>query len=90
MVPAQDLPDLDSYGDGLLTGCIECDLETCSPLYVRGMMTPSDYQAFGEKGPDQLTVDEKEKRASFFSTEETRSKGALPFPAAPCAGWYAF
>ncbi|WP_052337850.1 TIGR03986 family CRISPR-associated RAMP protein [Chloroflexus sp. Y-396-1] len=82
VVPAQDLPGLDSYGDGLLTGRIECELETCSPLYVRGMMTPSDYQVFGEKGPDQLTVDEKEKRASFFSTEETRIEGH-PQPAIP-------
>ncbi len=82
MVPAPELPDQDRYGDGLLTGRIECELETCSPLYVRGMMTPDDYRAFGEKGPDQLSVAEKEKRAPFFSAEETQVEGH-PKPAIP-------
>lgn len=82
MAPAAELPDQDRYGKGLLTGRIECEMETCSPLYVRGMMTPDDYRAFGEKGPDQLTTAEKEKRAPFFSAEGTqvegRSKPVIP------------
>lgn len=82
MAPAAEPPDLARYGEGLLTGRIECELETCSPLYVRGMMAPSDYRAFGEKGPDQLTPQEKEKRAPFFSAEETQIEGR-PQPAIP-------
>ncbi|MBK9231257.1 MAG: hypothetical protein IPO15_10445, partial [Anaerolineae bacterium] len=54
MAPAASLPNHDSYDQELLTGRIECEMETCSPLYVRGMLTPSDYREFGEKGPDQL------------------------------------
>jgi CRISPR-associated protein (TIGR03986 family) len=82
MVPAQDLPDLDSYGDGLLTGRIECELETCSPLYVRGVMTSDDYRDFGEKGPEALTAEEKEKRAPFYSTQAGKVEGH-PEPAIP-------
>ncbi|GIK72744.1 MAG: CRISPR-associated RAMP family protein [Chloroflexota bacterium] len=82
MVSAQALPDLDSYGNGLLTGRIECELETCSPLYVRGMMTPADYQAFGEKKADELTTDEKERRAPSYSTQASQIEGH-PEPAIP-------
>jgi len=82
MAPAAEPPDLARYGEELRTGRIECEMETCSPLYVRGMMTPSDYRAFGEKGPDQLNVQEKERRARFFSTEETKIEGH-PQPAIP-------
>lgn len=82
IVPARELPDGDRYGDELLTGKIECELETRSPLYVRGMMTPDDYRQFGEKGPDQLSVEEKNKRASFYSTEMATVE-ELPVPAIP-------
>lgn len=82
MAPASELPDQDRYGEELLTGRIECEIETCSPLYVRGMMTPDEFRSFGEKGPDQLTVAEKEKRASFFSAEEAQVEGR-PKPAIP-------
>lgn len=82
MVPARELPDLDRYSDELLTGRLECDLETLSPLYVRGIMTPDDYRQFGEKGPDQLSVKEKEQRASFYSTE-TATIENFPVPAIP-------
>ena len=33
------LPAHDTYAAGTLSGRIECQLETCSPTYVRGMMT---------------------------------------------------
>jgi CRISPR-associated protein (TIGR03986 family) len=83
MVAAKDpLPDLDSYGEGLLTGHIECELTTCSPLYVRGMMTPAEYQEFGEKKSDQLTATDKEKRASFFASTEKLIEGR-PAPSIP-------
>ncbi|MGC8779807.1 MAG: TIGR03986 family type III CRISPR-associated RAMP protein [Anaerolineae bacterium] len=82
MVPAQGLPDLDSYGDGLLTGRIECELETCSPLYVRGMMTPDDYRDFGEKDSEALTDEEKRRRALFYSTQAGDVEGH-PAPAIP-------
>jgi len=76
------LPDHDGYGEGLLTGRIECELETCSPIYIRGTLTPSDFREFGEKGPDELKVDQKERRAPFFSTEEAKPN-VLPKPSIP-------
>ena len=53
------LPGHDTYGEGLLTGRIECELETCSPTYIRGVLTPADFKEFGEKGPDELKVEDK-------------------------------
>lgn len=83
LVPAPpELPDHDSYGEGLLTGRIECELETRSPLYIRGGLTPEDFKAFGEKGPAELTVDEKMQRAPFFATDDALIEGR-PRPVIP-------
>lgn len=76
MVPATaKLPDHDVYEEELLTGRIECELKTHSPIYVRGMLTPDDFREFGEKKPDKITVPEKRKRAPFFSTAESQIEG---------------
>ncbi|MCB0042378.1 MAG: TIGR03986 family CRISPR-associated RAMP protein, partial [Caldilinea sp.] len=76
MVAAQeDLPDHDSYGETLLTGRIECGVETCSPVYIRGMLTPDEFREFGEKGPDQLSTEEKERRAPFYAADKTQVEG---------------
>jgi CRISPR-associated protein (TIGR03986 family) len=34
------------------TGCFECEIETCSPLYIRGMITDDDMKA-DKQGKDQ-------------------------------------
>lgn len=82
MVRASALPEHDHYEAGRLTGRIECFLETKSPLYVRGMLSPEDFGKLGEKAADQLTPEEKEKRAHFFSSSTERIE-KLPVPSIP-------
>jgi len=77
IVLAQELLDQDIYHENALTGWIECELETCSPTYVRGMFTVAEFKAQGNKKPDQLTPDEKEKRAPFFATGDTEIEKRL-------------
>ncbi|MCI0556766.1 MAG: RAMP superfamily CRISPR-associated protein, partial [Anaerolineae bacterium] len=77
MVPAQPLPDYGIYHPELLTGWIDCTLETCSPTYIRGMMTEQQYKEFGEKGSDELTPEQKDARAPFYSTSEDK-KPVIP------------
>ncbi len=72
------LPAHDRYNEQNLTGHIECELETVSPTYIRGMLTPAEYDEFGEKRSDELSDSEKQKRAGFFSVESTRQKPAIP------------
>jgi CRISPR-associated protein (TIGR03986 family) len=83
LVPAPPgLPGHDSYDEDLLTGRIDCELETCSPTYIRGLLSPQAFVEFGEKGPDELTVAQKEQRASFFASDETTVEGR-PQPGIP-------
>ncbi|WP_423225852.1 TIGR03986 family type III CRISPR-associated RAMP protein [Candidatus Amarolinea aalborgensis] len=83
MVPAREpLPAHNAYQKDTLTGWIDCELETCSPTYVRGMMTRKMFEEQGEKAPDKLTVEEKELRAPFFSGSEAMIEGR-PVPAIP-------
>ncbi len=53
-----------------VTGWIECELETCSPTYIRGMLTEKQFAAFGQAGPDKLTEEQKTKMAAFFGVAE--------------------
>lgn len=76
------LPAHNAYPEGTLSGRIACQLETCSPTYVRGMMTRAQFEAFGEKKPDQLSEEEKLLRAPFFATSE-KPVGNQPEPAIP-------
>jgi CRISPR-associated protein (TIGR03986 family) len=82
MVPAQEPLDHDAYHEGALTGWIDCDLETCSPTYVRGMYTVANYEAFGNVKPDQMKPEDKEKQAPFFATTGEMLDG-FPKPALP-------
>ncbi|MBU1659930.1 MAG: TIGR03986 family CRISPR-associated RAMP protein [Chloroflexi bacterium] len=71
MVPAREpLPDHDVYIEDGLSCWIECDLETCSPTYVRGMLAQEQYKEHGRKGPDELEIEEKKAHAPFFSIWE--------------------
>lgn len=69
IVPAQSVPDQDRYQGN--TGWIDCDLETLTPLYVRGMMTTT---AFAEGDADRIFADltkkAQQERARFFSIED--------------------
>ena len=72
MVEAQPPLDHDSYQPEPVayTGWIECELETCSPTYIRGMLTEKQFADFGQAGPDQLTEAQKEAMADFFGREK--------------------
>jgi CRISPR-associated protein (TIGR03986 family) len=75
VVQARDPLDQDVYHDQGLTGWIECELKTCAPTYVRGMFTEDEYKKQGNKKPEELTPDEKERRAPFFAMTEDRVEG---------------
>lgn len=60
----------DAYQIEGVTGWIECELETCSPTYVRGMLTRKQFEAFGETKADKLTAEQKLEMAPFFSSEK--------------------
>lgn len=64
VVTVSEPPDHDHYEGN--TGYIECTLETKSPLYVRGMMTQTTFEAIGDKPFHELTPEQKQERAKFF------------------------
>ncbi len=72
MVTAQPPLDHDRYQiePVAYTGWIECELETCSPTYIRGLLTEKQFAEFGQAGPDTLTDDQKKLKADFFAVEK--------------------
>jgi CRISPR-associated protein (TIGR03986 family) len=83
MIKAREPLPHDKYDEKGLTGWIECELETCSPTYVRGMLTEAQYNEQGEKKTEELSEKEKELRAPFFSSTtdeevEGRQKPVIP------------
>jgi hypothetical protein len=56
MIKAREPLPHDKYDEKGLTGWIECELETCSPTYVRGMLTEAQYNEQGEKKTEELSV----------------------------------
>ena len=82
MVEARTPPPQDMYDPNLLTGWIECDLETCSPTYVRGMLTEVEWREF----QGDLSEEKKKARdlaqAHFFSTDE-KKEGPFLQPVIP-------
>jgi CRISPR-associated protein (TIGR03986 family) len=72
-------PEQDRYHENLHTGWFDCEMETCSPVYVRGMMTPSQFDQADKKSKD-LSVEEKLKRAPFYSYQQ---KDGQPLPVIP-------
>ena len=77
MVVAQEPLSHDTYHEEGLTGWIECELETCAPTYIRGMMTEVQFKQQGQKKPDALTVEDKLERAPFFSPGGEQVAGRL-------------
>src|SRR5262245_17936405 len=77
------LLDQDRYYDGH-TGWFECELETCSPVYVRGMMTLDQYKKADEK--KELTVEEKLERAPFYSYQQTDGQPEPVIPGSSLRG----
>jgi len=69
VIPAPTVPDHSAYHRDALSCCIEVELETLSPTYVRGMMTLEQYKQLSGKSSDQLTPEEKEKLAPFFQVD---------------------
>ena len=82
MVEANTPPDQDAYQPNLLNGWFECTLETCSPTYIRGMLTEKEYREFGQKGSDELTDEQMAARARFFSTTDKKA-GNFTAPVIP-------
>ncbi len=64
VVTVGEPPDHDHYEGN--TGYIECELETKSPLYVRGMMTQTSFEEVGDKPFHELNDEQKQERAKFF------------------------
>jgi CRISPR-associated protein (TIGR03986 family) len=82
VVRAQPPLAQDVYHAEALSGVIECELETCSPTYVRGLMTEMQFRSTGQKKPDELTVEEKVARAPFYGPSSQKVKG-YPTPVIP-------
>jgi CRISPR-associated protein (TIGR03986 family) len=80
-LPAEAIPgderaarSLDRYEGH--TGRFVCTLRTWSPLYVRGMMTESEYREYGHKAFADLSDAQKNARAKFF--ENARRQPQIP------------
>jgi CRISPR-associated protein (TIGR03986 family) len=63
----QELPTHDQYHADRLTGRIECTLTTESPLYIRCGLTPTDFATWGDKPNEELSEEECNVKANFFS-----------------------
>jgi len=74
VVPAPKILPQNTYKGGC-TGWIDCTLETCSPVYIRGMMTEKMFREQGKKKPDELTVEEQKMRAPFFASNNKKVEG---------------
>lgn len=81
--PEDELLTHEKYDEKGLTGYIDCTLETCSPTYVRGMMTEEQFENQGRKKSDELTEEEKEARAPFFAVDENDPVDNKPRPVIP-------
>ena len=70
VVPAQGVPDHDCYQGN--TGWIDCQLETLTPLYVRGMMKTTTFAQYGDTDLAfaDLPADAQRERARFFAVAD--------------------
>ena len=82
VVEARPPLEHDAYHADALSGTIECELETCSPTYVRGLMTEVQFRTTGQKKPDELTEEEKIARAPFYGPSGETVEG-YPAPVIP-------
>jgi CRISPR-associated protein (TIGR03986 family) len=86
-VDQEDLPDHDRYAENTCTGWFDCELTTCSPAYVRGMMTFEQHEKYNPAEEKRLPPEElmrlKEERAPFYSAKpikegESRAEPMIP------------
>jgi CRISPR-associated protein (TIGR03986 family) len=93
IVKAEQPPPQDRYDDDLFTGWFNCELETCSPVYVRGMVTLLEFAKADRKKAKELTPEEKEKRAPFCTDDpeglperQVEGRGAPMIPGSSLRG----
>jgi CRISPR-associated protein (TIGR03986 family) len=77
VVEAEPLPDNDRYCQNRHTGQLTCTLTTESFLYLRCGLTPTDFANFGDRNNEDLTSDQRRKRADFF-TNPANQRPTLP------------
>jgi CRISPR-associated protein (TIGR03986 family) len=86
-VKQAELPQLNSYEAGTHTGWFDCELVTCSPTYVRGMMTRAQHDQYDPQEERKLTeaeeVNRKEERAGFYAPNLAQLIEGRPAPAIP-------
>lgn len=70
MVEAKTPPPQGVFHSDLLTGSIDIEIESCSPVYIRGMYTVEQYEKFGNKKSKDLTPEEKNQRAPFYTLQQ--------------------
>ncbi|MCT7961126.1 TIGR03986 family CRISPR-associated RAMP protein [Laspinema sp. D1] len=74
-ISVENSPASNCYHSNRYTGRIKCSITTDSPLYIRGGMTPENFDKFGEKSDEELNPqakDEKRKAlADFFQHPKT-------------------
>ena len=70
VVPAQAVPGHDRYQGN--TGWIDCQIETLTPLYVRGMMTTTTFAEYSDVNLSFADLPQKaqQERARFFAIED--------------------
>lgn len=76
------LPSESYYSPDCFTGSIEVEIETCSPTYIRGMITPDQYEKIGIKKAEDLDDEDKRIRAPFYSSS-TKIVEGYPEPVIP-------
>ena len=84
-VDREKLPALDHY-EGR-SGWFDCELETCSPTYVRGMMKLDQHEKYDPQAERKLTDAEqsklKEGRAAFYAVDPAQQIEGRAAPAIP-------
>ncbi|NOK65505.1 MAG: hypothetical protein GFH25_541182n21 [Chloroflexi bacterium AL-N10] len=78
VVPAEKLPSQDRYHEHSKTGRIVCTLTTESPLFVRCGLTPTQFATWGTKRLSEMSLEEQQQYAQFFSTERTDDAPGAP------------
>ncbi|MBI1766352.1 MAG: TIGR03986 family CRISPR-associated RAMP protein [Acidobacteria bacterium] len=86
-VDQDKLPKLNSYEEDTHTGWFDCELVTCSPTYVRGLMTREQHEKYDPAEERKLTeaeqAERKKERAGFYSTDPKQTVEGRPAPAIP-------
>jgi CRISPR-associated protein (TIGR03986 family) len=86
-VAQETLPKLDSYETDTHTGWFDCELETRSATYVRGLMTRAQHERYDPAAERKLTdaelAERKNERAGFYAPDPAQQIEGRPAPAIP-------